>query len=337
MRPIIILICLFLLSACAKTPVIPDWVAGNPAEYSNNRYLLGRGEASSVGLARDRARADLAKNFAVQIQEQTTDELLWQQGGEGQQGLQTTISRNIQSQTDRLIEGVKIAETWRAEKGGNYHALAVLDRLQAGSRLRARINQLDRETAENINRARREEALPEQIAAARNALEAQLKRRHQQSLLTIVDVTGTGIKPKYQLADLKNDFDTLLKRWIIAPQVTLDDLGEGEELLAGALGNIGVLHRADAAAADYLLVGQLVSKELNTADGWYWLRGVLTVSLQDRNSGQVFGTHQWFFKTSSRQADLVKIRARSYLAAILDRELLEVLTSFGQGQKEKTN
>ena len=337
MRPIIILICLFLLSACAKTPVIPDWVAGNPAEYSNNRYLLGRGEASSVGLARDRARADLAKNFAVKIQEQTTDELLWQQGGEGQQGLQTTISRNIQSQTDRLIEGVKIAETWRAEEGGNYHVLAILDRLQAGSRLRARINQLDRETAENINRARREEALPDQISAARNALEAQLKRRHQQSLLTIVDVTGTGIRPKYQLADLKNDFDTLLKRWKISPQVTHDDLGEGEELLAGALGNIGVLHRADAAAADYLLVGQLVSKELNTADGWYWLRGVLTVSLQDRNSGQVFGTHQWFFKTSSRQADLVKIRARSYLAAILDRELLEVLTSFGQGQKEKTN
>ena len=335
MRPIIILICLFLLSACAKPPVVPDWVAGNPAKYSSNRYLIGRGEASSVGLARDRARADLAKNFAVQIHEQTTDELLWQQGGEGLQGLQTTISRNIQSQTDRLIEGVKIAETWRAEEGGNYHALAILDRLQVGSRLRARINQLDQETAKNINRARHEKALPEQIAAARNALEAQLQRRHQQALLTIVDVTGTGIRPKYQLADLKNDFDKLLKRWEIAPQVTQDDLGGGEELLAGALGNIGVLHRTDTSAADYLLVSQLVSKELNATDGWYWLRGVLTVSLQDRNSGQIFGTHQWFFKTSSRQADLIKIRARSYLAAILDRELLEVLTGFGQGQQKK--
>ena len=337
MRPIIILICLFLLSACAKTPVVPDWISGNPTEYSTNRYLLGRGEASSVGLARDRARADLAKNFSVKIREQTTDELLWQQGGEGRQGLQTTISRNIQSQTNQLIEGVKIAETWRAEKGGNYHALAVLDRLQAGSRIRAQINQLDNETAESINKARREDALPDQISAARNALEAQLKRRHQQAVLTIVDVTGTGIKPKYQLANLKNDFDKLLKRWEISPQITQDDLGGGEELLAGALGNIGVLHRADTAAADYLLTGQLISKKLNTTDGWYWLRGVLTVSLQDRNSGQIFGTHQWFFKVSSRQEDLVKIRARRYLAAILDRELLEVLTSFGQGQQEKTN
>jgi hypothetical protein len=335
MRPIIILISLLLLGACAKAPVTPDWISGNPSEYSSNRYLLGRGEASSVGLARDRARADLAKNFAVQIQEQTTDELLWQQGGNGRQGLQSTISRNIRSQTDRLIEGVKIADTWRAETGGNYHALAVLDRLQAGSRIRAQINQLDRETAENINRARHAEDLPDQISAARNALEAQLKRRHQQALLTIVDVTGTGIKPKYQVADLKNDFDTLLKRWKIAPQMTQDDLGGGEKLLAGALGNIGVLHRADATAADYLLVGQLESNKLNTADGWYWLRGVLTVSLQDRDSGQVFGTHQWPFKVSSRQADMVEIRARGYLSAILNRELLEVLTSFGQGQKKK--
>ena len=334
MRPIIILICLLLMGACAKAPVVPDWIAGNSAEYSSHRYLLGRGEAASVGLARDRARADLAKNFSVQVHEQSTDKLLWQQGGEGLQGLQTTISRNILTQTNRLIEGVQIAETWRAEEGGNYHVLAVLDRLQAGNRLRARINQLDNETADSINRARDEEALPEQISAARNALEAQLKRRNQQTFLTIIDTTGTGIRPKYQLAELKNDFDKLLSRWEITPRITQDDLGGGENLLAGALGNIGVLHRADATAADYLLLGELAAKELNTTDGWYWLRGVLTVSLQDRNSERIIGTYQWFFKVSSRQADLVKIRARSYLAAVLDRELLEVLTGFGSGQKK---
>ena len=333
MRQIIILLCLLLISACTKAPVVPDWISGNSAAYSTNRYLLGRGEASSVGLARDRARADLAKNFAVQVREQSSDKSLWQQGGEGFQGLQTTISRHIHTQTDRIVEGVQIAETWRAEEGGNHHALAVLDRLQVGSRLRVRIRQLDNETAESINRARSEERLPDQISAARNALEEQLERRYQQTQLTIVDATGTGLKSKYQLADLKNDFDALLNRWEIAPQMTQDDLGGGQDLLAGALGNIGVLHHTDTSKADYLLVGQLVSKELNTTDGWYWLRGVLTVSLLDRNSKQVFGTHQWPFKVSSRQHDMVKTRARSYLAAVLDRELLEVLTSFGSGQK----
>lgn len=337
MRQITILICLLLMGACAKAPVVPDWIAGNPVDYSSNRYLLGRGEASSVGLARDRARADLAKNFSVQIHEKSTDELLWQQGGEGLQGLQTSITRNIQAQTDQLIEGVQIAETWRAEEGGDYHVLAVLDRPKAGNRLRARINQLDADTAGSINRARREAALPDQISAARDALESQLQRHRQQALLTIVDVTGTGIKAKYQLADLKNDFDQLLGRWEITPEMVQDDLGGGWDLLAGALGNVGILHRADAAEADYLLVGELVSEELTTADGWHWRRGVFTVSLQDRNSRRIFGTHQWFFKASSRQSEMVEIRARSNLAAVLDRELLEVLTSFGQGEEIKAN
>lgn len=335
MRQITILICLLLMGACAKAPVVPDWIAGNPVEYTSNRYLLGRGQASSVGLARDRSRADLAKIFSVQIHEQSTDELFWQQGGEGLQGLQTSISRNIQTQTNRLIEGVQIAETWRAEEGGDYHVLAVLDRHKAGNRLRARINQLDADTAGSINRARREAALPDQISAARNALESQLTRHQEQALLTIVDVTGTGINTKYQLADLKNDFDQLLGRWEITPEMVQDDLGGGWDLLAGALGNVGILHREEL--ADYLLVGELVSEELTTADGWYWRRGVFTVSLQDRNSRRIFGTHQWFFKTSSRQAEMVDIRARSNLAAVLDRELLEVLTSFGQGGEIKAN
>ncbi len=185
MKQLLTLLGLLLLSACAQPPANPDWIAGEPGSYSDSRYLIGRGQAESVGVARDRARADLAKIFAVQIREQSSDQLLWQQGGEGLQGLQTSISRDISVQTDQLIEGVKIAETWQAETGGDYHVLAVLDRLQAGNRLRERINQLDDETAENIAHARNEDTLPEQIAAARAALAAQVERQYVQKMLTI--------------------------------------------------------------------------------------------------------------------------------------------------------
>lgn len=326
---ILTLLSLLLLAACATSPVTPDWIAGEPAAYSANRYLLGRGQAASVGLARDRARADLAKTFAVQIREQSSDQLLWEQGGDGRQGLQASISRDIQARTSQVLEGVQIAETWQAETGGDYHALAVLDRLQAGNRFRAKINRLDAETAESIRQARRETTLPEQIAAARDALLAQLKRQHEQQLLTIVERTGTGIKARYQLAKLKNDLDQLLDRWLIAPQVSVDDLGGLRELLAGALGNAGILHRASADKADYLLTGELVTEELNTGDGWYWLRGILTVSLLERESGSVLGTHQWPLKASSRQAGMVELRAQNRLMEVLNRELLEVLINFG--------
>lgn len=328
MNQIITLFILLLLSACAQPASTPDWIAGESAAYSGGRYLLGRGQAASVGLARDRARADLAKIFAVKIREQSSDQSFWQQGGEGLQGLQTTISRDIQARTEQLVEGVQIAETWRSESAGDYHALAVLDRLQAGNRLRAKINQLDAETTEQVDRARRETTLPEQIAAARAALLAQLQRQHEQQLLTIVDVTGTGIAAKYRLAELKNDFDQLLDRWQIAPQVGQDELGGLQELLAGALGNAGVLHSATSSDADYLLLGELDSENF-VASGWYWQRGMLQVTLQERGSGRVFGRHQWPFKVSSQQPKSAEMRVRSHLAELLDRELLEVLTGFG--------
>ncbi len=328
MKQIIFLLSFLLLSACAQPAANPDWIAGEPGSYSAGRYLIGRGQGEMIGIARDRARADLAKIFAVQIREQSSDQLIWQQGGEGLQGLQASITRDVQAWTSQVIEGVRIAETWRAETGGDYHALAVLDRLQAGNRLRQRINRLDEETAENIALAGGKETLPEQIAAARAALLAQLKRQHEQQLLTIVDITGSGISAKYQPAELKADFDRLLDRWQIAPQVVQDDLGGLQELLAGALGNAGVLHRATAAAADFLLIGELNSEEFK-AGGWYWQRGVLQLSLQQRNSGRIFGSHQWSFKVSSRRQEALAIRARSRLSELLERELLEVLTGFG--------
>lgn len=337
MRWIIALLSILLVTACAQPPAAPDWIDGEPKAYSIDRYLIGRGQAASAALARDRARADLAKTFTVKVRELSTDQLLWQQGGVGLQGLQTQASRDIQTQTEQLIEGVQIADTWRAKEGGDYYVLAILDRFQVGNRLRSRINQLDNETAENITRARNEKTLPEQISAARNAFSAQLERRYEQQMLTIVDGSGMGVKPRYQLAELKNDFEQLLDRWKIAPKVIKDEFGDLQGLLAGALANAGILHRANVTEADYLLVGELSSEKLMETDGWHWLRGVLKISLLESKNGSILGSHQWSFKTSSRQAEMVKIRARKQLGETLDRELLQVLIGFGHDKRVRAD
>ena len=68
-KQIFVAIILASLLACSGTTTKssgePDWVSGNSSKYSNQQYLLGRGQADDVATAEDRARADLAKIFVV--------------------------------------------------------------------------------------------------------------------------------------------------------------------------------------------------------------------------------------------------------------------------------
>ena len=67
---------LLLLFGCA--PTIPDWVDGNSALYPDDQYLIGIGHAPTRGDAEDRARAAIAKTFAVQVQShQSSSEAFW--------------------------------------------------------------------------------------------------------------------------------------------------------------------------------------------------------------------------------------------------------------------
>jgi hypothetical protein len=329
MRIFIVFSLFALLTACAGEAVRPQWVTTVPAEFSAVRYLSGRGQAETSGLARDRARADLAKIFEVAVRESSSEALQWQQGvGQGD-GLKTRISRDITSRTSQVVEGIEIVETWRAETGGDYHALAVLNRLQASNRLRAEIDELDNQTRENIERAGAENNLPEQVAAAYNALDAQVRRIHQQKMLRVVDVTGRGLPPEYPLVTLKNNFEELLDRWTIGVRVERDQIGGLTELLAGALAGSGFRHLDDASQAAYLLQAVIDNEQLTGGDGWFWVRGTLRISLIEATSGNRIGSHHWSYKASARQADMAEIRARDQLSEVLSRELLKALVGFG--------
>jgi len=45
-----------------------------------------------------------------------------------------------------MVRGARIAEQWQNSADLTYHALAVLDRTQAGNNIRSEMNRLDEET-----------------------------------------------------------------------------------------------------------------------------------------------------------------------------------------------
>lgn len=316
------------LVSCASTPPgPPDWVNGRSAAYPDSRYLVGRGEAGTQEDARDRARADLAKAFEVEVSAKSSDSTRFNSGPEGAK-TQSEISRSVETYTDRIVRGVQMAEGWRDPRTGSYFALAVVSRPQAAAALRAEIARLDAATRGYIGQARGAGDLLAQIASASRAVDSQRERDALERTLEVVDVGGHGVTPEFNSGELAADLAALLKRVHMKPQASSSP--RLERMLSAALSASGFVPEAGD-AAPYVLDGSLVLDDLGPIDGWYWMRGRLEVQLTETASGKVRGSRRWEIKTSSVQMPTAERRAYDEVDATLKRELRSAIIGFATG------
>ncbi|HEX7043030.1 MAG TPA: LPP20 family lipoprotein [Burkholderiales bacterium] len=325
MKPIAIVLALGLLAGCASSAEVPDWVSGAAAGYPPSQYLLGRGEAESGEEARDRARADLAKVFEVQIAVESEDEQAFRtDGAEGRYASRS--ARRVSAHTERLLEGVEIAETWRDPRTHRYHALAVLQRQKAASVLRERIAELDAATRVQLERARRADDPLFKIAAAARAVAAQTERAGHLKTLRVVSAVGVGQEPEWSLERLRSDLDGLLRRVAVAPRVVADTTGGLVPVVQGAVAGAGFT--VDTARPDYVLEASLALDDLGLQDGWYWQRGVLEVRLIQTGSERVRGAKRWPIKASALAREGAVKRALDQADAVLRKELRATVLGF---------
>jgi hypothetical protein len=312
---------LSLLSGCASKPIIPDWVAGDSAQYNSTQYLIGRGQAPTQEEAKDRARADVAKVFQVAVVASSEDMQRSKSDSSGAAPqYEEQASRSISTRTDQIIRGIQIAELWQDPATKSYYALAVLPRLQTAASLRQQISQLDEATANHIEQSRKSSDLFQKIAAASLAVETEREHESLQKSLQIVDPTGRGTESKWNSAKLQSDLDELLKRVRIASQVSPDSTSGLEEVVAGALANAGFMIETGQ-NPDFMLQARMVLDDLGVQKGWDWQRGVLEVSLSEKATGRVRGTKRWNVKSSAPDTESAIKRALNQADAILKQEL----------------
>ena len=215
---------ILLSGGCATAPVQqpkPGWVDGDSTGYQNTQYLVGRGMAASQEEAKDRARADLAKVFQVNVAVDSEDVQSFKTDptGTGPGQYEGSASRRITTRTEQVVRGIKIVELWHDLSTQNIHALAVLSRLQAAVGLRQQIDELDDATEIYVGQSRNHTDLFLKIAAASRAIDAQQERHGLQKSLQVLDPSGIGTEPKWDSTKLKTDLDELLKRVRLAAQV----------------------------------------------------------------------------------------------------------------------
>jgi len=314
------------LSGCVSQPTVPDWIAGDSAQYRNEQYLIGRGHAASQEEAKDRARADIAKVFQVAVVVSSEDFQHSKSTSSGEAQYEEQASRHISTRTDTIISGIQIAELWHDPVGGSYHVLAVLPRLQTAANLRQQIGELDTATRNHIEHSRTEGDLFMKIATASHALEAQQEREALQKNLQVVDITGRGMAPQWSSAQLKSDLEELLKRVSIAARVAADAPAGLQEMVAGGLAQAGFILDTGEHPV-FVVQANLNLTDPELKEGWYWQRGNLEIALHETANNRIRGTRHWNIKGNALNKAGATLRALNQANAILKQELGSAIIS----------
>jgi hypothetical protein len=324
-----------LLAACSSAKpgdARPDWVNGNSSQYPATTYLTGHGQSDNMAAAKDRARADLAKNFSVNVSEQSTDTSSYSQdSGSGTPTAKNSldVSRNIKTSTDQLLNGVEISETWQDSKSQQYYALATLSRAKAATALRQQIGDLDAGTSASLSQAQNSTDLFDKIAAAGQAVGLQQTRASLQKELQVVDPSGMGIPSSWSLAQLQADRTALLKQLQVKAVAEGQNAEAVKKLLAGALADSGFTVTDDATA--YVMTANLNSSDLPPQGGWFWITGALQVSLNGGDN-RAHGVRRWDLKVSGSNRQIAQQRLMDQVAQVLQSDIQGTMMEFAAGK-----
>lgn len=320
-----------VLTACSggvKPNTQPDWISGSARQYPSGQYLTGRGSSARLDDASDRARADLAKIFEVEISEASQDLQEYQQESDDEGQSSNTslkVTRDIEVRTGRVLHGVEIAESWRDPDNGMFYALAVLKRQPAAQVLRDEINRRDDEAQRYIADARREQDMLDRIAAASKAVDTQVERAYLQRTLGII-VPGDRTVPRWPLARLRADRDALLQQLVFGTAASGNHADDLAPLLTSAIAQAGFGVQADR-SPQYWLEATLDLDDPVYRDGWYWIRGTLGLTLLNPDK-TVRGVKRWPIKSSAQKSDASFRRMLDQVDTILKKDLRSTVISF---------
>ncbi len=310
------------LVACSGQPDRPQWIDSPQADYPATTHLTAVGSGEDLQTASDRALANLARIFEAAVSDTSQDFSSAQTVGSGE--LQQTsneqrVSREINIETRKVIEGAVIAEQWRAGDGRHF-ALAILDKNAAAARFRAAIQPLDNNVEELVTYATTLAASPvAALQALARSRQAQLQRDELNRSLMIV-ANGQGISSRYSLPDLEK----LLRNGLaeLQLQVIADDPSVAAELQR-ALAQMGV--RVVTGESYLSLSGSLDLAPVEERQGWFWQRG--SYELIFRQAEKVLAKQRWPIKVSSTEQGLLAGRVRDEINQQLPTRVFELLSA----------
>lgn len=327
------LLCTLLLTACAQLTGIvnksdmPEWVQSEPAMYPNVSYLSATGAATEVEQAKAQALSNLAKIFEVRIREVSTTRSDIQT--HNKEGIETVLksqrmANTVNLKTDKMIQGVRIAEQWQNAENLTYHALAVLDRDHAGSNIRSEMHRLDAETAFALEQQVKRIDILLKISDSYRANMLQQDRLALQKTLKVIDLRGKGLPALWRLTDLGEQLQQALRSLPLQTVIKLDDVGGLSGMLQGAAAKAGF----NPGDSGYQLAASLATEAPIKKGDWNWLRATLKLELIAQDGETVLGNQAWALKVSASDSAQLQARMRIEVDKKLQQAVLSSVLAF---------
>lgn len=193
----------------------PGWIDTPDAEYPRAQYLVGVGQAGDRNGATDQAYAAVARIFKTEVTAQAKDwesyRVIKSQGTTNAER-RLTLDSVIKVSTDKVLENVRIIETWYDGNKAAYYALAVMSRSQAEASVMERVAALDRLVEADVAESKQTYDKLAKIRSLRRAMGNLVLREAYNADLRVIGSSGRGMAAPYQVNELSNELDQFLTR-----------------------------------------------------------------------------------------------------------------------------
>lgn len=207
----------------------PAWIDGASKDYPADQYLVGVGRADNAATAAENAYAAVAKIFKAEVSAQSRDWesfLLVEHRGGATSERRLTVDQVTKVSTDKVIENVRVLESWADRKSGAHYVLAGMNRPQAAAAVQERLAELDRKVETEVQEARQSANKLGRVRHLRRAIKTLVLRDAINADLRVIRASGQGNPAAYRVPELTAELEQFLADNFV---VSVDVTGEQQE------------------------------------------------------------------------------------------------------------
>lgn len=327
---IICLIAIISMQAFVYAEKRPEWINNPAASYPDDKYLTGVGEGDTQRSAEERAYAAIARIFRVEVSARSVElekYLQVESKGKTVAQRQIAIEEMTRVSSDKILENVKIVQTWQDKTTARYYALAAINRSQAAAALKERISILDAEARDFLSKANNAADKFERIRNLRRTIKTLALRETFNADFRILNSTGTGLASPINLGNITQELEEFISRNFNVYASVAGDKGSAvRKALIEGLNREGfsvLKENGETALADMLIIGEAAVWKADIPDPkWRYVRWCADFQLIDAKNGKTFGN----ISRSGKEGHLTLSEAENRAMRIMQKEIVSAIT-----------